>query len=83
MRKRPITIVKQVLAEAAEAPHFFDLSDAQRLSWMIERAYTLGKESVKLQQAKRRAPNRPRGTCVQLTIQLRPQPRAVYSGRRK
>jgi hypothetical protein len=36
------TIVKQVLTEAVDAPHFFDYSDAQRLNWMIERAYELG-----------------------------------------
>lgn len=83
MNEQTKAIVKQVLSEAADAPHFFDFSDAQRLNWMIARAYALGKEGVTPEQAKRRAPNRPRGASVQLTIQLRPQPRAVYSGRQK
>ena len=83
MNARTKAIVKQVLSEAADTPHFFDFSDAQRLNWMLARAYALGKQSVTPKQAKRRAPNRPRGTSVQLTIQLRPQSHAVYSGRRK
>jgi hypothetical protein len=29
------------------APHFFDYSDAQRLNWMIERAYELGQAKVR------------------------------------
>jgi hypothetical protein len=83
MNERTKAIVKQVLSKAADAPHFFDFSDAQRLNLMLEMAFNLGRQSVKRQRSKRRAPNRPRGTSVQLTIQLRPQPRAVYSGRRK
>lgn len=35
--------VRKVLNEAAEAPHFFDFSDAERLSWMIGRGYELGR----------------------------------------
>lgn len=30
-------VVKQILTEAVDAPNFFNLSDAQRLNWMIER----------------------------------------------
>ena len=36
-------IVRKVLANAATAPHFFDLSEAERIDWMIARAYSLGK----------------------------------------
>ena len=41
------TIVKQVLTEAVDAPQFFDYSDAQRLNWMIERAYELGQARIR------------------------------------
>ena len=37
------SIVRKVLANAATAPHFFDLSDSERLDWVIARAYVLGK----------------------------------------
>ena len=81
-------IVRQVLSEAADSPHFFDLSDAQRLNKMIALAYTLGTQASKPERpaskrTRKSVPNRPRGASVQLTIQLRPQTRAVYSGRRK
>jgi hypothetical protein len=83
MNQQARRIVKQVLSEVADTPHFFDLSDSERISEMIARGYALGAARAKPNQAKRRAPNRPRGTSVQLTIQFRPQSRAVYSGRRK
>lgn len=83
MNRQIKAIVKPVLAEAADTPHFFDFSDAERLNWMIARAYALGVARGKRKRANQRAPNRPRGASVQVTIQLRPQPRAVYSGRRK
>jgi hypothetical protein len=38
--------VGQVLKEAGEHDRFFDLSDAERLTWMIERAFALGAQSV-------------------------------------
>ena len=38
--------VRQVLNEAAEHEHFFDFSDAERLTWMIERAFVIGVRSV-------------------------------------
>lgn len=37
------SIVRKVLANAATAPHFFDLSETERLNWMIATAYALGK----------------------------------------
>ena len=38
--------VGQVLKEAAEHEHFFDLSDAERLTWMIQRAYEMGRTAA-------------------------------------
>ena len=38
--------IRQVLIEAAQAPNLFDLSDAERLDWMIERAFVIGAQSV-------------------------------------
>lgn len=38
--------VRQVLKEAAEHDRFFDYSDAERLAWMIRRAYELGRSSA-------------------------------------
>lgn len=65
-------IVRRVLQEAADAPHFFDRSDAQRLNWMIERAYAIGQQqsgpsSAKVSTRKRRA------------VKRRSSPRAVLS----
>jgi hypothetical protein len=37
---------KQVLTEAADAPYFLGLSDAERLIWMLEKAFELGREST-------------------------------------
>jgi len=37
-------IVRQVLTEATDFPAFFDLSDGERLNWMIARAYELGRK---------------------------------------
>ncbi len=36
--------VRRVLVEAAAAENFFDLSDAQRLEWMIQRGFKLGRK---------------------------------------
>ena len=65
-------IVRRVLSEAANAPHFFDLSDAQRLNWMIEHAYTLGQQEPLLARtdASRRKRRR---------VKRRASPRAVLS----
>jgi hypothetical protein len=46
-------IVKAVFIEAVNTPHFFDFSDAQRLNWMINRAYDLGRQE-------QRTPSRPK-----------------------
>ena len=33
---------RRVLAEAADTPRFLDLCEAERLIWMLERAFALG-----------------------------------------
>ena len=38
----PRKAAERVLEEAPKAPHFFDLSEAERLIWMLERAFMLG-----------------------------------------
>jgi hypothetical protein len=45
MRKQVRDAVGRVLREAARARHFFDLSDAERLNWMIARAFELGRRT--------------------------------------
>jgi hypothetical protein len=42
MRTQSVQAVRQVLVEAAKYERFFDLSDAERLNWMIARAFQLG-----------------------------------------
>ena len=81
MNQKKKTIVKQVLTEAVDVPHFFNLSDAQRLNWMIERAYELGKTTPSRKHRGRAVPNRPQGATLELVIRLRPKP--ADSGRRK
>lgn len=81
MNRQKKPIVKQVLTEAVDVPHFFNLSDAQRLNWMIERAYELGKTTPSRKHRGRAVPNRPQGATLELVIRLRPKP--ADSGRRK
>lgn len=38
-------IVRQVLRQAGEQPHFFDLSDGERLVVLIEMGYRLGRKA--------------------------------------
>lgn len=38
-------IVRQILEEASDAPHWFDLSDAERLTLMILMAFRKGCEN--------------------------------------
>lgn len=83
MNEQTNQIVKRVLSEAADAQHFFDLSDAQRLNWMTARAYEIGKVSSKPRPIRKASPNWSRGASLELLIQLRPQSKSVYSGRRK
>ncbi|HZL38111.1 MAG TPA: hypothetical protein VFC78_22535 [Tepidisphaeraceae bacterium] len=45
--------VRQVLKEAGEHDRFFDFSDAERLTWMIERAYELGRSEIAARTAAR------------------------------
>ncbi len=45
MRANITNAVRQVLTEASNAVHFMDLSDAERINWMIERAYQLGRNA--------------------------------------
>ena len=52
-------IVLRVLNEASNAEHFFDLSDAERLAWMVERAFVLGTQCIK-QRPRGRGRRRPR-----------------------
>jgi hypothetical protein len=37
MSRESLNAIRQVLVEAVESPHFFDLSDGERINWMIER----------------------------------------------
>jgi hypothetical protein len=74
-------IVKQVLIEAAGAPHFFNLSDAQRLNWMIERAFELGKAIPKYKHSRGAVPSRSHCASLELVVHLRPK--RVHSNRRK
>jgi hypothetical protein len=48
----------KVIKEAGNAPHFFDFSDAERLTWMIARAYELGCDEIKNNHTSRRAGTR-------------------------
>ena len=81
MNQKKKTIVKQVLTEAVDVPHFFNLSDVQRLNWMIERAYELGKAAPKRKHKRRAVPDRPQGATLELVIELRSKP--ANSDRRK
>jgi hypothetical protein len=38
-------VVRRVLAAAAKTDGFFDLCDAERLEWMIERGFMLGRQA--------------------------------------
>jgi hypothetical protein len=38
----PKKAAERVLVEAANHEHFFDFSDAERLTWMLERAFEHG-----------------------------------------
>jgi hypothetical protein len=38
--------LRQVLKEAGENERFFDFSDGERLTWMIECAYELGRSTT-------------------------------------
>ncbi len=46
MSKASRNAVRQVLKEAAEHERFFDLSDAERLKWMIALAFQLGRRQA-------------------------------------
>jgi len=72
MNQNGRTIVKQVLTEAVDAPHFFDYSDAQRLNWMIERAYELGQAMVRPTRV-RKSSGATGASCLplEIVIQLR------------
>jgi hypothetical protein len=54
--------VRQVLLEAGSAPNFFDLSDAERLNWMIGRGYELGRQRKPLKPYRWRRKARSRAT---------------------
>jgi hypothetical protein len=44
MSRETLDAIRQVLVEATCEPHFFDLSDAERLNWMIARAFQIGSQ---------------------------------------
>lgn len=46
MTSQSRTVVRRILRAAQNAPHFFDLSDAERMVWLILRAYDAGRASV-------------------------------------
>jgi hypothetical protein len=43
MSRQTHEAIRRVLKEASEQEHVFDLSDVERLTWMIGRAYELGR----------------------------------------
>ncbi len=61
------TVIKRVLAEAADAPHFFEWSDAQRLNWMIARAFELGKATAKVTRTRKSSET---GACRSCPLEL-------------
>ncbi len=45
-------LVKRVLSDAARTANFFDYSDTERMTWMIVRAYEIGKRHERLASRK-------------------------------
>jgi hypothetical protein len=65
-------IVRRVLQEAADAPHFFDFSEKERSEWLIKRAYTHGQQDQRpMPKNASRRKRRP--------VKRRTSPRAVLS----
>jgi hypothetical protein len=65
-------VIKRVLVEAADAPHFFEWSDAQRLNWMIARAFEFGKATAKATRARKPSETDASPPCpLELVIHLR------------
>jgi hypothetical protein len=50
--RNSLDAAKQVLTEAAETERFSDLSDAERLTWMLERAFVLGLAAARASPAR-------------------------------
>ena len=50
--------VRQVLKDVASQPHFFDLSDGERLIQMIAMGYELGKQQAQRDRRTSRRKNR-------------------------
>jgi len=50
--------VRQVLKDAGSQPHFFDLSDGERLIRMIAMGYELGQQQVQRDRRTSRRKNR-------------------------
>jgi len=61
MQKELLHAIRQVLYEAGNAPHFFDFSDAERLNWMIARAFALGSERKAKKTTKEKGKSNDRG----------------------
>jgi hypothetical protein len=55
MQRDAMDAVRQVLNEAGDTPHFFDLSDCERLNWMIARGFELGKRAAEVCHDRRRS----------------------------
>jgi len=70
MNRQNIAVVKQVLIEAAEVPHFFRRSDLHRLKWMIVQAYELGKRAKTRRERQARS-ERSHAVPVEFMVQLR------------
>jgi len=64
----PRKAAKRVLEEAPNSPHFFDLSEAERLIWMLERAFMLG---VRAAGAGTARPETPRDAAASHQIRAR------------
>ncbi len=50
---------KRVLAEAAESDAYWDLSDGEKLVWLLERAFELGVRSAKTTRPRGQGQGRP------------------------
>ena len=72
MNTQAKTVIKRVLVEAADAPRFFEWSDAQRLNWMIARAFELGRATAKASPARKLSETDASQSCpLELVIHLR------------
>lgn len=59
MKTRHKKAIRRVLKEAGEHERFFDLSDAERLTWMLGRAYQLGQSETSSNSKRAKRETRP------------------------